>query len=1020
MTGNNLKNGHPTIAVLTNMVATPFSEGIIFGAADCARDHDYNLLCFSGSEIAKPARIDMSRDRIFDLIDTDLIDGVILPIGSLSRFISREQQLAFMQRFSDVPVITVNSDFPDYTNVGYCSRQGMENLVEHLVGHHGVRRFVFAGATGNHRATNLKKQYFIEALESHGLCFDESMYITSDLYLNAPIPGLERLFRGARETWPQAIVAGTDKQARNLLKLLGDLGLRVPEDVVVTGSTGSLDGQFTEPPLTSLLEPTYELGWHAAKRVIAAIEGQPVKEDVTVPTSVVIRRSCGCSGRRNNLLLPDATASSRIKPVNFRFDDQVRSDLNQILSSAVPQHKSGISLSISTELTSQLRKDLNSGDTSHLAVFLQRELERSKKTEAFFLWGQLALSLHNNLLKRVGIKGNAGPELAIATTLFRIIQESNEQAGHYRSYEADRYVEILREVGIQLNSEFNVDFICQQLMYGLHISDCFISIFEEANQTDGLASNVMSMRQGRCLAPIQELFPASQLVPSRLEPFNDVYSLIVMPLSFKDEFIGTTVLSIGERKGIIYEGLLTQFSSALKNQIHVRNLQDKESRIRTLAYQDTLTGLANRALLNERLDIMVNSSLSSDRAFMVLFIDLDDFKWINDSMGHDAGDILLKEVARQISQCLCEEDTLARFGGDEFVAILTRTGSQKDAEAVARLIIQALANPLKVLDQQVFISASIGIAGFPDDGQSTEALIKNADKAMYRAKQNGKNRYGFYRHDLEGAPSRTIMIRNLLHTALREENFRLVFQPQIDLETSRVCGVEALIRMSGSGSEVVGPEEFISLAEDIGLIDQIGLWVFKETCRQQKQWVDDGHSIKCALNVSAKQIQNPKMAHEFLSVLRETGADPTMIRIEVTENAVINNDESARNTLLQLVNYGMGIAIDDFGTGYASLSCLQRIPVDTLKVDRSFVKDCTTNDENASIIAAIVMMAKSLKLNIVAEGVETPEHVTFLRDLGCRHMQGYIFSRPIPADQIPDFVRTFESSSAASESVTGA
>lgn len=245
-------------------------------------------------------------------------------------------------------------------------------------------------------------------------------------------------------------------------------------------------------------------------------------------------------------------------------------------------------------------------------------------------------------------------------------------------------------------------------------------------------------------------------------------------------------------------------------------------------------------------------------------------------------------------------------------------------------------------------------------------------------------------------PCCTVKIRNLLHTALRDENFRLVFQPQIDLRTSEVSGVEALIRMSGSGSEV-GPEEFISLAEDIGLIDQIGLWVFKETCRQQKRWSDAGYPTQCALNVSAKQIQNPKLAKEFLSVLRETGADPTMLRVEVTENAVINNDETARKTLLQLVQYGMGTA---------------------LKVDRSFVKDCTTNDENASIIAAIVMMAKSLKLNIVAEGVETPEHVAFLRDLGCRHMQGYLISRPLPADQIPDFVVSFEMSGTASEFMT--
>lgn len=1013
---NRLKNNHPTIAVLTNMVATPFSEGIIFGAADYARQNEYNLLCFSGAEIAKPARIDMSRDKIFDLIDTELIDGVILPMGSLSRFISRDQQLEFVQRFKNVPVVTVNSDIPGYCNIGYSPEKGMSDLVDHLVEQHGVTRFAFAGATGVHRATKEKMGWFIKALETKGIKFDERMYVSSDLYLNAPIPGLKDLFQGERESWPQAIVAGTDKQARNLLSLLRDLNLDVPDDIIVTGSTGKLDSQFTDPPLTSVLEPTYELGWHAAKRLVSLIDGQTDTGDLILPTSLEVRRSCGCTGRKNRLVA-DSIPEQPVECSDQDISEQVHEELCDLFANAKAEYKENISPFITRELTVLFKEDMRTGSSNHLVTRLQRELEFTNKTEWFFLWGQFALCIHNILMKHVARSGDREVEIEMATELFAIVQECNELAGRYRSYEADRYVGILREIGIQLNSEFDRKYICQQLVHGLNISDCFISIFEQAERPSGVVSNVISMRDGKCLEAPAQPYHASDLVPPHVKSFDDVFSLIVMPLSFKDEFIGTAVLNIGERKGIVYEGLLTQFSSALKNQIHVRSLQDKEARIRTLAYRDSLTGLANRTLLNERLNILTKSGLKSGREFAVLFIDLDGFKWINDSMGHDAGDILLNEVAKQFSSCLYEEDTLARFGGDEFVVILPRLENSNDAERTARRLIRSLSASFKVRNQQVFISASIGIAVYPGDGKTPEALVKNADKAMYRSKHEGKNRFGFYMHDPKGATSRTVMLRNLLHTALRDDNFRLVFQPQVSINTSQVCGVEALIRLSGPKPQVVGPGEFISLAEEVGLIDQIGLWVFKKTCEQQKAWADAGYTIKCAINVSAKQFQNENLTYEFIKILKETGADPRMIRIEVTENAIIHNEEGARNTLFQLVKYGLGIAIDDFGTGYASLSCLQKIPVDTLKIDRSFVRDCTTNEENGSIIAAIVMMAKSLKLKVVAEGVEKAEHVDFLRSLGCDEMQGFLFAKPMHGDQIPSLLHKMVSHSVSEESL---
>lgn len=1115
MINTNLKNKRPTIAVLTNMMATPFSEGIIFGASDYAKRHGYNVLCFTGAEFAKPVQTNMSRDRIFDLVDKDLIDGVMLPMGALSRYISLQQQLSFLERFSNVPVITIASDIPGYMNVGYSPRQGIFDLVDHLIQKHHVQRF--AGATGSHLSTIIKKQYFVEAVAENGLHFDEKMFITSDMYRNAPIPALKGLFSGDKESRPQAIVAGTDNQARDILTALTEMGIRVPEDVILTGSMGHAESLFSNPPLTSILEPTYELGWHAAERVVAAIEGRPYKENLVLPTSLVIRRSCGCVQAGDNPILGNTYHSTSIESQTLTLS-LIQKNLEQILAAALPEHRAKLAPNTAQILSILLLESLRINQPNGLLGHFSYELERSIKTDVIFLWVQLAQCIHQTLMQQMTIKKPNEIEGEIAAGLFDIVQNCIEKASQYRRFEAEKYIGTMREIGIQLNSEFNLDEISQLLTQDLSITDCYISIFEELNHPNHLMSSVMATRNGSSSNVTIQPYSANLLIPPTVEPYQELFSLLIMPLSFKEDFLGVCVLNIGERKGIVYEGLLTHFSSALKNQIHVRHLKEaeerfsdiahsasdwlweidisakfkycsdgvnkvlgyspesmlgksiqdfvaypnasyiielmqamnevnrletheclyrhkngnervllttgkpvikngqivgyrgaykdiseikaQEARISTLAYRDSLTDLPNRTLFNERLHAVLAAASRTHIEFAVLFVDLDGFKLINDSMGHDAGDLLLCDVAALFTQCVREEDTLARFGGDEFVILLPNIESGKDAALVAERMTEILSNPFTIRNQSIFITASIGISIFPGDGKTAATLLINADKAMYRSKKNGKNCFSFYEPELEDSINQTVMIRHLLHTAIRENGFHLLFQPQVNNKTLQISGVEALIRFSKGDAQNIGPECFIPLAEEIGLICEVGLWVFKKACQQQRKWADAGHHLKCSINVSAKQFRNPQLADEFINILKETGVDPTMITIEITENAVINDQDRAQAILQKLADYGLSIAIDDFGTGYASLSCLRKIPVNILKIDSSFVFDCDTNTENASIIEAIVMMAKSLKLKIVAEGVENTAHLDFLSKLNCDEMQGYLFAEPLTEDQV--------------------
>jgi diguanylate cyclase (GGDEF)-like protein/PAS domain S-box-containing protein len=1122
MSSTNLINGRPTIAVLTNMMATPFAQGIIFGASDYAKLHNYNIICFSGAEFAKEAPINMSRHRIFELIASSFIDGVMLPMGALSRFIDLDEQLQFLNQFSHVPVVTIASDIPGYLNVGYSPQQGMFELVDHLVQQHQIKRFSFAGATGVHRSSLVKKAFFIEALNLHQIEYDEGNNITSDMRRNAPMEGLESLFSKHKSQWPQAIVASTDNQAKDIITALKLINVHVPQDVIVTGSMGHVDSLFAEPPLTSIVEPTYELGWFGAERLIAAIEGRPFTQNLEIPTSLVIRRSCGCNQPG---YCPDINTEVTLNQSGLSLTlDDIRHELTNLLDNVTPELRNFISAPTSEHIAHLTLRALAYHESQPLLNYFHQQLELSLKTEANYIWGQIAQCVHRIVMRHIDPTTSAENESPLAIALFGIVQTCNEKAGHYREFQSQKYVGLMREIGIQLNSEFDLNEISTLLSHGLDISECFINIFEELNQPVRLSSSVLAMQQGKRIKVSSSPFPSSQLIPPDAIPYGEAFSFIVMPLSFKQDFIGFCVFGMGERKGVVYEGLLTLFSSALKNQLHVKSLLEaeakfsdiahsasdwlweidsqthftycsdgvaqvlgyapetlvgcpiidylanpnhlavaqlvqsmraehgavaheslyrhkngslrtllatgkaviksgkivgyrgaykdisdikaQEDRIRTLAYYDPLTHLVNRTLFNDRLNTIVGESKTNGGQFAVLFVDLDGFKLVNDSLGHDAGDLLLCEVAELFSKCVTEFDTLARFGGDEFVVLLPHIDDNEEAKQVANQLIDTLSSPIKIRNQAFYVTASIGISIYPTHGDTAETLLVNADKAMYRAKQNGRNRCGFYEPKLEDELNRMVTVCNLLHSSLQTGNFTLLYQPLLNATTRKVCGVEALIRMvpKSEGDPIIGPDEFIPVAEDIGLIDKIGLWVFQTSCQQLDKWSSLGLNIKCSVNISAKQFRNPNIGDQLIKIIEAADINPEWITIEITENAVIDNEIKARAILHQLSEYGVKIAIDDFGTGYASLSCLRKIPVDIIKIDRSFVNDCITNTENANIISAIVMMAKSLKLQIVAEGVETQQQSTFLENLGCDKLQGYLFSKPLSEQQLVKFL----------------
>lgn len=450
-------------------------------------------------------------------------------------------------------------------------------------------------------------------------------------------------------------------------------------------------------------------------------------------------------------------------------------------------------------------------------------------------------------------------------------------------------------------------------------------------------------------------------------------------------------------KPIIKKGQLLGYRGAFKDTTEVKA---QENRIRQLAYNDTLTGLPNRTLFNDRLQMIMAHAQRKPHEFALLFLDLDHFKHINDTLGHDAGDMLLQVVAKRLSFCIRETDTLARLGGDEFTIIMSHIDRADDAVLIAKRIVKELNTPIEIRGHKLFITTSIGIAIYPIDGKTSPELLKNADKAMYKAKESGKNRFVFYDSQMDNQSNKRMQLEAILHKAMQDQAFELYYQPQVDAKTGHIVGTEALLRLLKTEIGPIPPGEFISLAEEIGLIEHIGLWVFETACTQAREWEKMGHPIRVAINVSARQLRNNYLAETFIEITRRLGLAAHLVEIEITENAVIENEANARKLLDAFSAEGYKIAIDDFGTGYSSLSSLKKFPIDTVKIDRSFIMDCVTHSDSANIVRAIVHMAHSLGLNTIAEGVETVEQLTLLQEIGCKEIQGYLFSRPVPVCEL--------------------
>ena len=520
-----------------------------------------------------------------------------------------------------------------------------------------------------------------------------------------------------------------------------------------------------------------------------------------------------------------------------------------------------------------------------------------------------------------------------------------------------------------------------------------IYAFEGTIEDRDILSSYLPIRQGDQGSPIEGVF----------ELYSDITSLVEAIQRTQRNVVGGVILILGSLYVVLFF-IVRHADRLIKSQDASR--KRAEERLSYLAHHDALTNLPNRMLFIDRLGQALSRAPWHKRLAAVLFLDLDHFKRINDTLGHTMGDLLLKEVAKRLAQCSRQGDTVARMGGDEFTIILADIAHAQDVPKVAQKIIDIFSKRFVVGDHEIFITTSVGISLYPDDGEDPEALLKNADAAMYRAKEIGRNTYQYFSIDMNTKASERLALETDLRHALEREEFLVHYQPQVDLNTGQIIGMEALVRWQHPDLGLVPPAKFIPLAEDTGLIAPIGEWVLRTACAQNKAWQTAGlPPIRVGVNLSARQFQCQNLVEMIVRILKETGLDPTYLELELTESVLMQNTEAIIATLCELDAMGINISIDDFGTGYSSLSYLKRFPINRLKIDQSFVRDITTDPDDAAIVTAIITLAHSLKLKVIAEAVETEEQLAFLRSLNCDEMQGYLFSRPLPMDEATKFWR---------------
>lgn len=1000
-----------TIAILTDEYID-YPKLVIDTIAADLNKKGYGLICIAGRELSQNQDSDDDRvtcNAIYSLAHARKIKGLVSISGSIGHTVDIDTLEVFLNQY-DIPKISLNASTNGMPSVLLNDLAGMQQLMRHLLSDKTRQHIAFIRGYPNDPYSLRREKIFREVMHEYGRDIDESLIIQGNYEKFETYTVVTDLLKTGKSV--DAIVAANDLMALSAARAISTLGFRIPQDIAITGYDDTREATQNSPALTTVRQPIDTIAKSCVNLLLDIIEGNEfsLDKDANDTSDVVIVD--------NELIIRGSTTSysGDDESATIFTKETIHNNLNFSLAGLTPPNDVTI-----LNVTDVYWNSITTG-SNQLSNFIERHLDTSIKFADMHWWSNLCHQLEyytEVLCKR---HNEMGHDKFIFSTLARV-RERVWSASLDHEFEVHRLEILQTRMQLQMSSCTNSDEILKVLTNWLNTLGAkrsFLAQFEAPTQYPSEKSTLIhAYRHGNVEIFDDNVFDTENLLPPSLRNELEQGLLIMCPVHAGDKLFGFFLMDPTGLQHLNLESTSNSIGNAMRNNYLIKTLKNQTASLQLangelykLAQFDALTGVPNRLNFQTRLSSQCKWSAENSEEFALLFIDLDGFKLINDTLGHDAGDRLLQAVALRMENIAntlpAEQAFIARLGGDEFTMIVDHSKNEIDISELIDTVLNSLQNTFVLEDQTLTVSGSVGCAFFPDNGKDAETLVRHADTAMYHAKARGKNCAAYYNSDIDASGTDFLRLAQEMRAALDNQEFTLYFQPKVDLNSGKICGVEALIRWLTDAPDGPrfhsAPDEFIPVAESTGFVTQIDLFALEQACRVARQWEISGRHIPIAVNLSVTLLQKDNFVELTSEILGKTQLTPSLLEFEITERGVMTQVEANVLKLGQLRDMGIRISIDDFGTGYSSLSYLKKLPITSLKIDRSFISDLesTDNEESvdAAIVRSVVAVGKSLDLISIAEGVETYSQVEAVRQIGCEQAQGYFFAKPLPLDEI--------------------
>lgn len=994
----------PIIAILTDHYLE-YQASIVELIASELSEAGYASVCVTIRELQKldsGISTEKTANSFLYELDQYKISGVIALSGTLVR---SNSPTTLIQIFNDIdlPKVSTGFELANVPSVKLDETSGMRDLMAHLLSSGERKHFAYLRGYDNDPYSLAREAVFRSSLQAHGLDPERCAYIHGDYNAFTAYQSVHELL--SKGTKLDCIVAANDVMAASAGRAAKAVGLSIPSDIAISGFDDSSESTSHSPTITTVRMPMLKM----AKESVALLLEQMQAADVNthsrptqlVPTELIIRQS---------------TISSEI---DVQLNENITEpQLRQLLTEMMHGLDTPDSLCMQ-DISEPLWQTLINGraDILYFAEGL--------RTNAIFKFNHWSTNICDKVeaISNTLLNNNIeDSRMAIVSSAIFKVREKVWALEMDRHFELTRLHNARYDMMLDMSSCNDMQGIRSAMgrwLKSLKTPRCFLVCYTEVGATPGEKAQLIhvyrnSETESADLAP----FESNMILPEEYQHELHNGFLVMSPICVDDKLFGYLLLDPSDMLLTYIDAAAQCIANAMLTHYHFGELQQQRDTLESvnedleqLANYDLLTGLANRLQFSQYLENCCNTS-SASAPFTLLFIDLDGFKLINDTLGHSVGDQLLGKVAQRLQQQITSspdfEGFIARLGGDEFTVILQEKNNQANIHKIANQFLSLLSSPYELNEKIVSVSASIGCATYPTDATDAESIVVRADIAMYEAKDKGKNKVVFFTPDLIKSDNHELQLAQDLRHALSHGELSMFYQPRVDLKTGKMRAAEALMRWLIETPEGLKPkaypDEFITLAEKIGVIEQLDTYALDYSCKQAALWSAAGTPLPISVNVSVKQLQQPAFISTVKQTIEKYKLDPGLLELEITETAAMTDVENNIAKLTEIKSLGITISIDDFGTGYSSLNYLKRLPVDNLKIDRSFIMDINQSDggdsADASIVRAVVALGKSMGFGLVAEGIETEEQNDFIRSLDCDQAQGYLFHQPFPADKI--------------------